>query len=96
MFYSIVLYIGAVIFIISLARAFRQIRQRRELMKQRLYEITFAASSGVNGHLINCYLRAIKSHGIDSPQAQTLKDFNSENEAFIAFCNSIDSIERML
>lgn len=96
MFYSIVLYIGAVIFIISLARAFRQIRQRRELMKQKLYEITFAANSGVNGHLINCYLRAVRSHGLDSPQTQILRDSNSDNEEFIAFCNSIDSIERML
>lgn len=46
--------------------------------------------------LIEEYCDALAIHGVDSPQAQAVRDANSGNAKFVSFADSIDKVKRML
>lgn len=88
--------LGISLIVFSVCRAIRLAHERRQMMKTRLYDIALAACKGVDLHLIDRYMEAIRRHGVDSTQTQNLRSFHGEDREFLNFCNAVDSIERML
>jgi len=87
---------GVTIIIIGLMRIFHNININIDMRNGIMNEMLIGSIAGVPEDLMKDYIIRLRKYGLDSPQVNTLKNANKDNEYFIYFTNNIDKIGKQL
>jgi len=87
---------GVTLIILSLMRIFHNINNDIEMRNGIMNEMLIASIADVPDDLMKDYIIRLRKYGLNSPQANALKDANKDDEYFMRFANNVEKIGKPL